>query len=335
VAFTLALTPRFTAGITAAAGFRSAPPAAHTSAMEDIEPVDVTIVGEDGWARDLTVRLRDAAATVGELAAALGWAAGPLAVDGVEVAATAPVVTSGLRRGSVVTARPHPVSAPGQATAVLRWTGGVDAGRSVALGAGTTVIGRAGDAHVRCRDPRVAPYECLVHVGADGGRVEPAAHAPRVGASGPVGGVGEPEAFEQLVGAGLDLGLRLVGEAPDEAKVLAAGQVLVDGGVLAGEADPLPDGLRMLGHVDAEDGRPPGVGAEDGGEDAHGRGLAGAVGPKQAQDGGRRDLEVDAGQGGDRAEALLQPFDGDGGTARGRVSAVLRGAHDLHGRADR
>ena len=44
-----------------------------------------------------------------------------------------------------------------------------------------------------------------------GGEVEPPAHAARVGADGPVGGVGELEALEQLVGARLRPGLGLSG----------------------------------------------------------------------------------------------------------------------------
>ena len=80
-------------------------------------------------------------------------------------------------------------------------------------------------------------------------------------------------------------GLGLVGEPADEAEVLAAGEVLVDGGVLAGQADALAHRLRVLGHVDAEHGGPPGVGAQDRGEDAHGGRLAGTVGTEQAEDG--------------------------------------------------
>ena len=55
--------------------------------------------------------------------------------------------------------------------------------------------------------------------------------------AGPVGGVGEPEALEQLVGPRHDAGFGQVGQPADQAEVLAAGEVLVDRGVLAGEAD--------------------------------------------------------------------------------------------------
>ena len=41
-----------------------------------------------------------------------------------------------------------------------------------------------------------------------------------------------------------------MGEPADQAQVLVPGEVLVDRGVLAGEADALADGLRVLGHVD-------------------------------------------------------------------------------------
>ena len=78
-------------------------------------------------------------------------------------------------------------------------------------------------------------------------------------------------------------------------QVLAAGQVLVDRGVLAGQAD-------RLAHVAAGRGAtskpatvaPPGVGVEQRGEDAHRRGLAGAVGAEQAEHAAAGHDEVDA-----------------------------------------
>ena len=146
-----------------------------------------------------------------------------------------------------------------------------------------------------------------------GGQVEPPAHAARVGASRPVGGVAEAEPLEQLVGPGPDDAPGQVREPADEAQVLAAGQVLVDRGVLAGEADALANGLGVAGHVDAEHLGPAVVGLEDGGEDAHGRRLAGAVGSEQAEHRAGRHGEVDAGQRLDGAEALGEALDPDGG----------------------
>ncbi len=68
-------------------------------------------------------------------------------------------------------------------------------------------------------------------------QVEPAPHAARVGLGDPVRGVGEAEPLEQLVGAVLRRLAAEVVEPPDHHEVLAPGQVLVDGRVLAGQAD--------------------------------------------------------------------------------------------------
>ena len=81
-------------------------------------------------------------------------------------------------------------------------------GRGPAAGARARRPGRAGGA---CR-----PSRCLTRS---------------------VGGVGEIETFEQLVGARRRRRAREVGEAADEPQVLAPGEVLVDGRVLTGEAD--------------------------------------------------------------------------------------------------
>ena len=145
-----------------------------------------------------------------------------------------------------------------------------------------------------------------------GGEVEPAPHAPAVGASGPVGGVDEIEALEELVGAGTDRPRGEVREQPDHLQVLVAGEVLVDGGVLAGETDLLAYGLRIPVDGHSEHFGETAVVAEDGREDPHRRGLAGAVGAEQAEDraGGHR--EIDAGQRDDGTKPLFEVFDSDG-----------------------
>ncbi len=66
-----------------------------------------------------------------------------------------------------------------------------------------------------------------------GGEVEAPPHPTGVRLDGPVGGVDEVEALEELAGPLPDERLRQVGELADQAEVLAPGQVLVDGGVLA------------------------------------------------------------------------------------------------------
>src|SRR4051812_45045109 len=137
--------------------------------MERMEPVDVVVRSDDGTRREVTVRLRDGDATVNDFAAALGCRGASVFIDGREVAGATELVASGLRRGSVVTRR----GGAGAGAFGLRWTGGVDAGRTWPLAAGTTVIGRARDAHLRCRDLAVAPYHCLVRAGARGATMEP------------------------------------------------------------------------------------------------------------------------------------------------------------------
>src|SRR5262249_12424768 len=70
-----------------------------------------------------------------------------------------------------------------------------------------------------------------------GGEVEAAAHAARVLLEHPVGGVGQVELPEELGGPGFCLAAAQAAEAADHDQVLAAGQDLVDGGVLGGYAD--------------------------------------------------------------------------------------------------
>ncbi len=86
-------------------------------------------------------------------------------------------------------------------------------------------------------------------------------------------------------------------EAGDHADVLAAAQVLVHRGVLAGQADDAPDHLGLLRHVVAQDGAVALVGLEDGREDADRGRLAGAVGAEQTEDSSRLDFERDAVEG--------------------------------------
>src|SRR5438477_343833 len=81
--------------------------------------------------------------------------------------------------------------------------------------------------------------------------------------------------------------------------------------VLAGEADRGAHGVGLAGDVETEHRRVAGVGREQGRKDAHGGRLAGAVGAEEAEDRPGRDLEIDAVEGGDVAEALHDPVDDD------------------------
>ena len=97
-----------------------------------------------------------------------------------------------------------------------------------------------------------------------------------------------------------------MGEAADEGKVLAPGQVLVDGRVLPGEADRRPHPLGVLPYVDAEHPGAPRVGAQQRRQHPHRGGLARAVGSEQPEHLALRDLQRDPLHRFERAEALHQ-----------------------------
>jgi hypothetical protein len=156
-----------------------------------------------------------------------------------------------------------------------------------------------------------------------GGEVEAVAHAPGVRLHRPSRGVGELEALQQLVGAGAGGAAGQAQQAGDEVQVLATAERLVQRRVLAGDADQLPHLVRLAADVVALDGGVPGVGADQGGEDAHRGRLAGPVRAQQAEHRAQFRLEVDAGQGGRAAEALHQPL------------GIDRGFHGLDGRGRR
>ena len=73
-----------------------------------------------------------------------------------------------------------------------------------------------------------------------------------------------------------------------------------------GQADPVSELLGVLHDVEAVDLGTPGARQQERGEDPDAGGLAGAVGPQQPSDGPGIDLEVDALQRFDLAEA---PFE--------------------------
>jgi len=85
-----------------------------------------------------------------------------------------------------------------------------------------------------------------------------------------------------------------VSQFGDEYQVLPPGEDLVDGGELSGQADRLAYLRGLGGDVITVDGGGPAVGPEQGGQNLHRRGLAGAVGAEQGQDGARADAQIDA-----------------------------------------
>ena len=133
--------------------------------------------------------------------------------------------------------------------------------------------------------------------------VEPPPHAAGVRLHDPIRGIDEVELLEQLVGAPPCLRRGQLVEPAEQPQVLAAGQVLVHRGVLAGQADDAPDLIVLAKDVVACDPRTPGVGAEQRREDPHGRCLAGPVGPQQAEHGPLVDGQIHAVEGTDLALA--------------------------------
>ncbi len=125
-----------------------------------------------GVEREWEVRLGRPDAVVADLAAALGCAGGRLVVDGREVSPAALLTESGLVMGSQLTTAmsaaggearsrfPDPDHTTATSTtainpgAVLRITGGLDAGLSVPLPPGRVRLGRGDEADIRvaCRD---------------------------------------------------------------------------------------------------------------------------------------------------------------------------------------
>ena len=101
-------------------------------------------------------------------------------------------------------------------------------------------------------------------------------------------------------------------QAPDQFQVLRAGQVLVDGGVLADEADGAAHGGGLGDHVEARDRRPATIRLEECGEHPDKRCLSGAVGPEEGDDGRLGDGQVQPVQGTDVAEGLGQAAGEDG-----------------------
>ncbi len=110
-----------------------------------------------------------------------------------------------------------------------------------------------------------------------GGEIQAPAHPARVALQDPVGRVGEIELGEQLSRSRPRLHAAQAAQASDHHEVLATGEDLVEGGVLGGDADVAPHGGRLADDVMAGDPRRAAVGDREGGEDAHGGGLAGAV----------------------------------------------------------
>ena len=130
-------------------------------------------------------------------------------------------------------------------------------------------------------------------------------------------GVGEPEPLEQRVGPAGGGPRVEVGESAGEAQVAATGEVGVYRSELPGQADAAAHVTGLADDVEARHGGVPGVGSREGGEGADGGGLARAVGPEQAQDRARLDVQVDAVEGLHGTEGLAEVVDVDHGFSSG------------------
>ncbi len=159
------------------------------------------------------------------------------------------------------------------------------------------------------------------------GDVEAAFHAAGVGGGGFLRGIGEVEAFEEFGGDASSLGLGQVVQVGHEEHVLLAGDQPVHGGELPGDTDRRPCGLRVGGEVVTGDLCLSVVGRDEGGEDLHGGGLAGAVRAEQCEHGPGGDTQIDAVQDGPVAVGLAQPDGGDGGRRPENVGGIGCG-HD-------
>ena len=124
--------------------------------------------------------------------------------------------------------------------------------------------------------------------------VESPLHPARVAADAPVGGLGQPDPSEKLVGAGPPLGARESLERRLEPKVLATGQERVERGLLEGGADDRAHLRPLLGDVVPGHARGSLGRREERRQHVHRGRLPRAVGPEEAVDLTGLDHEVDS-----------------------------------------
>ena len=163
-------------------------------------------------------------------------------------------------------------------------------------------------------------------------QVEPAAHAAAERLHQLVAGVGEVEPLEQLVAAPAGLGLRQAVQAADHLEVQPGGHQPVDRGLLGGDTDAPAHLVAGLHHVEAGHRGRPLRRLRQRGEDADGRGLAGAVVAEQAEHLTGRHVEVEVAQRPQVAELLAQAagsdatggVEGDGGCRLNLIRMLYR-----------
>ena len=136
--------------------------------------------------------------------------------------------------------------------------------------------------------------------------VEASPHPAGVAGDRPSCGIGQAEAFEQLVGPCARPVLGEPEEAAEHHQVLASGEQFVDGRVLPDQADRASDRTGPAADVVAGHRGDSGVQVDEGGQGPHGRALAGPVGTEQAVDGAGLHGEVEAVEGAGVAVALVE-----------------------------
>ena len=104
-----------------------------------------------------------------------------------------------------------------------------------------------------------------------------------------------------------------VAQPPEHDQVLAAGQDLVDGGVLPGQPDAGAHLGRLTGHVEAGDPGVPGIRSQQRRQDPDGGCLARPVRSQQAVHSALRHGQVQVVERRVAPEALAQAIAGDGG----------------------
>jgi hypothetical protein len=140
-----------------------------------------------------------------------------------------------------------------------------------------------------------------------GRQVQPAAHSARVRLHGPAGGIGQLEAGQQLGRPGPGLRPRQAEQAADHDEVVRPRESLVHRGVLAGEADELPDLVGVAQHVVPADARLAAVRPQQRGQDPDRGRLARTVRPEDPEYPALPGEQVHPVQRGRLAEPLDQP----------------------------
>ena len=128
------------------------------------------------------------------------------------------------------------------------------------------------------------------------GQVQAALHPAGEVLGGPVGRIEQVELLQQLVGPAAGTRPAQVIQPPDDLKVLPAGQLLLDGRRLPGQADRPADGGGLPHHVVAFHHCPAAVREQQRRQDAHRGRLAGTVRAEHAEHGPAGHRQVDAPQ---------------------------------------